>query len=95
VSGTFEVEDIFEISGRGAVLAGRTRDGMLRVGMRLVPPSMQVDSAPLVVAGVESLDDVAHGRSRTCLLFTTKPTRVDLAKIVAGASELLFSDGDA
>jgi hypothetical protein len=92
VTGTFEVDDIFEVAGRGAVLAGRIRDGVLRVGMRLIPPGGQIESQALVLAGVEAIDNVGECWSKTGLVFTTRPTRAELAAIIAGVSVLSFSD---
>lgn len=95
MTGTFEVDDIFEIAGRGAVLAGRIRDGVLRVGMRLVAPGGQGGSQALVVAGVEAIDNVRERWSKTGLVFTTRPTKAELTAIIAGATELSFSDEEA
>lgn len=92
MTGTFEVDDIFEIAGRGAVLAGCIREGELRVGMRLVVPGRQGDSQALVLAGVEAIDNVRERWSKTGLVFTTQPTKAELAAIIAGATELSFSD---
>ena len=95
MTGTFEVDNIFEIAERGAILAGRIREGELRVGMRLVPPGGQGDSQALVLAGVEAIDNVNERWSKMGLVFTTRPTKAELVEIIAGATVLSFSDEEA
>lgn len=78
----FEVQQIFEIPGRGGVLAGRILEGAIRPGMHTQPLELAGAPAVLEVSAVEFADNVRTGESCVALLFTERPTARELGAAV-------------
>lgn len=78
----FEVQQIFEIPGRGGVLAGRILEGAIRPGMHTQPLELAGAPAVLEVSAVEFADNVRTGESWVALVFRERPTAQVLGSAV-------------
>jgi len=86
----FEVTDHLEISGRGAFVIGRIRDGVFRVGMQV---STGGEPPALTISRVEYLDRVAERKFWNVLAFREHPTLEFLKRVFPIGALLEARDG--
>jgi len=73
----FKVLDVFQITGRGRVVAGDILDGVVRVGM-LAFPQQAVRHQRWRISGVEFADNVSGRESHIALVLPDAPPVEDL-----------------
>ena len=80
----FEVQHIFEVTGRGRVVAGTIRSGEFHIGQRV--SGAHVPSLTFTIAAIESVDTVSTGESFVAFVSMDAPALSELlAALPAGA----------
>jgi hypothetical protein len=66
----FEVTSHLELSGRGAFVVGHIRDGVFRIGMKVLTHE---EPASLTISAIEYVDNVGKGGFWNALMFREDP----------------------
>ena len=75
ISGKFEITEHFEVTGRGAYVVGRIRDGAIGIGDK-VPG--QNTTAIFTICGIECADNLRERKFWNALLFEEQPSLSDV-----------------